>query len=497
MTPLFFEKFFSIWEDTEIFGQRIIRAGIISFLERVIIKSLSIVRTIIIARLLFPNDIGLFGLASLVLTTVEVFFQTGFNAAIIQSQDDVEKHLDSVWTVNVIRGLSLFTLVYFVAPFAAIFFNNVQAIVYIRVLAALFLIQGFENIGILLYHKELRFHKQFLYDVLGPVIQIVVVIIAASILHNTWALIIGALIGRASFLVLSYIYHPFRPRFRFDLTGARHLFKFGKWIALTGILSYFVGQGDSLTIGRLLTPSDLAYYSMAFALGTLPATEVVNAMGDIFFPLYANIKNDLERLKSAFLRISRVIYSLMIPACVGILVLSRPIVHFVYGERWLPMVPILTVVVFYGLIRSFEYLANPLLQGIGKPHTTLINLLLQALVMFSIIVPLTIRYGAVGTAWAMLIGLLVAVIFLMQKVKAEVHFGFTTLIATSWVPVLASLVMAGVLILVQRLIPIGNIFIVFVYVAIGAVTYGGAVLILDRIFNAGIWESITWIRQNL
>src|SRR3989344_8959642 len=153
------DKFIGLWRGGESIGTKTARGGALIFVSRFFSKFILLFRTITVARLLFPHDVGLFGLASLVLTVSELPFQTGFDAAIIHEEKDVKKHLDSAWTVNVIRGFFLAGLLFFIAPWGARFFNNVLVTPVARALSLLLVIGAFENIGIILLDKEMKFNR--------------------------------------------------------------------------------------------------------------------------------------------------------------------------------------------------------------------------------------------------------------------------------------------------------------------------------------------------
>lgn len=491
-------KFFNLWQTAETTGQQVVRGSILIFLERFLVKGLYFVRTVILARLLFPEDFGLFGLAVLAMSVVDLLFQPGFGSAIVQEKGEVKKYLNSVWTVNILRNIGLAVILFFVgAPLAGQFFHNPAVVPFVRALAAIFLVAAFQNPAISLLQKEMKFNKKIFYD-LGCVLgEVAVVIVAGFILRNAWALFFGSLANRTFDIILSYVFYPYWPKLSFDFSGARHLFKFGRWIWLTGIISFLATQGDRLFIGRLLEVKDLGFYQLAFALGTLPTIEVVRSLGNILFPLYAKIQSDIKLLRRAFVGVARIVFSIVIPALVGLFILANEIVGFVYGSRWLPMVPIVYVIILYSLVKAFEFIANPLFLGLGRPQVQTLVLAIQSLVMFSLIVPLARSLGVVGIAWAALAGLVAAQLVFLLKLKKRISLGFRTLIRVLSLPVLASLFMLGVLALVKKVLPIENIPLLLSYVFGGALVYFVAMLSLDYLWGRKFHKSLLWIKKNI
>jgi O-antigen/teichoic acid export membrane protein len=490
-------KFFSAWRSSDKTGQQVARGSFLIFTERFFIKILYFARTVILARLLFPNDFGLFGMATLAMNILGAFTNPSFSSAIVQKKDVSKEELDSAWTIYFIRGLVLAAVLYLSAPLAGIFFHNSAVVPFVKILALMYLIMGFESFGATLLQKEMRFNRVFIYDMSGVIVEVVVTIIAAFILRNAWALLLGAVANRIVSTVMSYAIHSSRPRLNFNLGNVKRLFEFGKWLSVGGILSFFVSQGDNLMVGKLLDATALGFYQLAFALGTLPAVEIARSLGNILFPLYSKIQKDRQLLSAFFIKISRLVFALIIPASFGLAVLAKETVGFVYGSRWLPMVPILYIVLALALLKVIDYLINPLFVGIGRPKTTTLVSVFQAIVMFSLIVPLTHKYGMVGTGLAVLISLLFAEIIFLLKLRKEINLNFWVLAKITALPAAGSLVMVAMLQLFKKIIFPDTIVIFISYIAAGIIIYFGALFVLDMVFGRRFYESIIWIKKNI
>ena len=264
---------------------RVVRGGIWVFALRMTNRGLGLVRIIVLARLLSPEDFGLFGIAILSISVLETFSNTGFKAAIIQRQENTESYLDTAWTVSVIRGIFLFLCLIFSSPYIAEFFNSSQAEMVIRVIAISTLLFGFRNIGVLFFQKELEFNKQFTYELSGTLVELTVAIILAIKLQNIWALVYGNLAANFVRLFLSYLIHPYRPRLKFDMERFRELFGFGKWVLGSGILIFLITQGDDIFVGKVLGVAALGLYQMAYTFSNLPATEICHVISQVTFPV--------------------------------------------------------------------------------------------------------------------------------------------------------------------------------------------------------------------
>ena len=184
------------------------------------------------------------------MATLETFSQTGFQAALIQKKEDIKSHLDAAWTVLILRGFILFTILYLIAPYAATFFNVPEAKPIIQVIGFAILLQAFTNIGVIYFQKELEFNKEFIYQFAGILADFIVAVSAVLILKNVWALVFGLLAGNTARFIVSYLVHPYRPHLSSDLRKAKELFGFGKWILGSSILVFLITKAMTYLWGN-------------------------------------------------------------------------------------------------------------------------------------------------------------------------------------------------------------------------------------------------------
>lgn len=376
--------------------------GIWVFALRVLENLLRITRLVIVARFLSPHDFGLFGIALLVLSTMETFSQTGFQTALVQKPGDITPYLDTAWTVAIIRGGCLFLLLFFAAPYIASFFQVEGATHVIRLVGATLLIGALVNSGIVTLQRELDFARQFLYRLASTFIDFVVVLIAAVVMRNVWALVLGWLAGSLAGLIASYLIHPYRPRLRIEWEKARELFGFGRWISASAILVFLITQGDDALVGKFLGPTMLGFYQMAYRISNIPTTEITHVISQVTFPAYAKIQNNRPKLREAYLRVLKLTALLSFPVAGLIFVLASDFAKIFLGIRWMPIVPAMQVLAFWGLIRSLGATTGPLFVAVGRPQmaTKLQLMLLFLLAIF--IYPLSIKWGILGTSLAVL-----------------------------------------------------------------------------------------------
>lgn len=462
-------------------SQRVVHAGFWAFALRIADRLFGLARTVILARLLAPEDFGLFGIALLALSMLETFSETGFNAAIIQKKGDVKPYLDTAWTVQVIRGFLLALLLLVIAPYVAMFFGEPGAASLVRALALVTVLRGLVNTGVIYFRKELEFHKEFIYMFSGTLVDLAVSIPAALILRNAWALIFGLVVGQFVRMVVSYLLHPYRPRPRLERARARELYTFGRWIFASHVLVFLLNHGDDMLLGKLLGATALGLYQMAYRLSNLPATELTHVISQVTFPVYSKLQDQLARVRQAYLQTLQVIAFISFPIAAGVAFLASDFTRVFLGGQWIPMVPAMQVLALWGLIRSISATTGPLFQGLGRPKIATILQLIRLAVLASCIFPLTTLWGMVGTAIAVVLSALCVDPFALdiarRMCRARAHEVAKVFLA----PFLASgLMWAGLRGLKRLAFPVVDLFSFALLVATGAGIYLLSAALLSR-----------------
>ena len=385
---------------------RVVKGGAWVFAGKVGSRGLQAIKLVVLARLLVPDDFGLFGIVMLALAAAETFTQTGFQTALIQKQDDTDEYLDTAWTVQVIRGFLLAVALFAAAPLIAWFFDEPRVIPLLQLLSTMEVLRGFTNIGIVYFQKELEFHKQVAYQLISSTVGLAVGIILALILRNVWALVWGSLAGQLTSTALSYGLHPYRARVRLNREQAAELFGFGRWILGNSMVSFLAIKVDQIILGRVLGAPALGIYNMADRIGGLLPTEFMHLTNEVMMPAYAKVQSDSERLGRAFLEVFGTALSIGGPLAAFILLAAPDLVPAILGPEWLSAIVPLQILAVGGFLRCVVGVSSPVFLGTGHPNIQFWKSLIRAAVTLVAIFPLTARYGVAGTALAGVLGVI-------------------------------------------------------------------------------------------
>lgn len=367
-------------------------------------RSLSFVKTAILARILSPAAFGVFGIASIVLELLEVLTETGVNIFLVQEKDDVDKYISTSWVVSIIRGVIISLLLLLFAPFISGFFKSSEALTLIYLISVVPFIRGFINPSVVKFQKEMSFNKEFFYSSFLFLIEASVSIGLSLVIQSPIALIWGMVASAVVEVFLSFIVVSPRPTLKLDPTLSKEIINRGKWVTGAGIFNYFFLHGDDIVIGRILGQTSLGLYQVAYRISILPITEVADIFGRVALPAYVRITDDKLRMRKSFFKIVLGIAALVIPFGIIMSIFTKEIVLIVLGAKWLEVVPVLKILIIYGVVRAIIHPVYALLLAFKKQRYVTLITLVGIVGLFASIFPLIARYGIVGAGMAALVG---------------------------------------------------------------------------------------------
>ena len=391
--------------------QRIVHGGLWTMLQRAGTRLLGLARLAILARLLAPQDFGLFGIALLTQGTLDTLLHFGIDSALIQRKKGTEGYLNAAWTLNVLKALIVATGLLLAAPFVATFFDAPGATSLIRVMAVVVMLQGMTNIGIVYFRKELELSKEFALGFAVALLNALVAIPLAVLFGSAWALMAGILAGAAGRFLLSYILHPYRPSLEFDARKVGELWTFGKWLFGGSTFIYVSNQVDDILVGRWLGAASLGVYQIAFRISNAVATEVTHVISGVTFPAYSKLQSKQEALRDGFLSTLALTSLIVVPLAVAVALFIPEIVRHVLGTQWTAVQGPVLILAAAGLIRAFSACWGPLYLAQARTEKPFWKQLIRAILTIAPAYPLTMAYGIEGMSVCVLIGIIGAFLY--------------------------------------------------------------------------------------
>lgn len=353
----------------------------------------------ILARMLLPADFGLVAMALIAIDFLDRFREMGFSSALIYHKGDIRKAADTTFVTLMAIGAALFSAAFLAAPSVAAFYRTVELTGVMRALSLTILISALGQVQMSLLAKNLAFRERLLPDIVPTVAYGVVAALLALMGLGIWSLVIGRIVNAVLMAVLAWVVLPWwRPRLRFDRQVARELFDYGKHIVGSSLLIFLITNLDSTFIGRVLGAEPLGYYGFAYKMANMPATHISSIVGQVLFPVYSQIQDDIETLRRAFLRTLHYVSALSIPVAVGTITFAGPFIYTLYGERWAPAIVPLQLLGIYGLLRSVAVNMGSVFKAGGKPNWLTYIAVGRLSVMGILLYPAAKYYGIVGVS---------------------------------------------------------------------------------------------------
>jgi O-antigen/teichoic acid export membrane protein len=365
-------------------------------LFKLVDRGIGLVSTLVLVRLLDPANFGIVTMAMSFIALLELIGAFGFDMALIQRADASPAHYNTAWTFNVLFGIAMAALMVALAVPAGAFYKNDSLAEVVRVLALGSMLQGFQNIGVVAFRKDLEFHKEFKFLLTKRLVTFPVTIALALLLRNHWALVVGIVSGRLLDVLISYRVHPYRPSV--TLSAAQDLLHFSKWILLLNLFNFMKERSSDFVIGRMLGARSLGLFSVTYEFSNLPSTELVAPINRAVYPAYAKIALDKHALAREYLSVMGMISLIAIPAVAGLAATAKLVVPVAFGLNYLEAIPILQILAFFGVTQVMQSNAYALFLATGRANVCTAIQGLHVALLLTLLVAFTKWWGLKGTA---------------------------------------------------------------------------------------------------
>ncbi|MEM6660626.1 MAG: oligosaccharide flippase family protein, partial [Pseudomonadota bacterium] len=329
---------------------------------------LRLASNLILTRILFPEAFGLMALVQVVITASSMFSDMGFRGAIVQDpRGDDPNFLNTVWTLQILRGTLLMLIVLALADTAANFYEEPLLAELLAVAAFVPFLQGFNSTRILTASRTLQLERLTMIKLGTKLINVIVTIFLAWQLQSVWALVIGNLVGPTLTVLFSHTVLRGTPnRLRLEWDATKRLFRYGSFIFLASASVFFVNDGDRMLLGKYISLEELAIYSIALLLASVPKKLSTAISSHVIFPLYARRPaTESEKNRKNLNRARWMVTTPLVLAAACFSFIGDPLVRFLYDARYEAAGPILKLIALAVLptIPVQSYLRSPLASG--------------------------------------------------------------------------------------------------------------------------------------
>lgn len=331
-------------------------------LERVFSKGVQFVFSVLIARLLVPEDYGIIAIANFFLSISDIFIDSGFSRALIRKKERDEQDYNSVFYFNIGVAALLYLLLWFLAPVISDYYASPSLIGIIRAISTVLIINALGAIQALIMNIELNFRPIAFSAVVSMVLSGLIAWLLAWRGYGVWALVAQTVIMAIIRTGMLWILVRWHPVLLFSWKKLKELFSFGSKLLASDLLERIYNGIFTLSIGKAFSTNALGFYGKADAFASLPSTLVSGPVKTVTYPAMHGIQDDKARLGESLCQMIGLLSFVIFPLMAGLAVIARPLVAVLLTEKWLEMVPLMQLLcVSYLFITLTALLQNVLL----------------------------------------------------------------------------------------------------------------------------------------
>lgn len=321
-----------------------------SFTQHFGIVGLRFVAQILLARIIAPEDFGLFALILIFNALGKTIADSGMGQSLIRSTRLTEKDYSTVFVLNLGVSLLFYALVYTIAPWVAQWYEKEILTQLIRLYSIAVIFSAFSTIQIHRLTKQLKFKQQTLIQLPSVLISSILGVVLAYLNYGVYALVWMEITFAGLLAIQFWIFSDWRPTFKFDIQAFQRHFKFGSKLLVAGTMSSIMNNIYPMIIGKFNPIQQVGFFTRATSMMIIPVGSIMAAMGKVTYPVLADVQHDTHRLKGIYQQMLKLAMLGIVPLMVLLILLAEPLMVLLITDVWLPAVPYFQLMCIAGMI---------------------------------------------------------------------------------------------------------------------------------------------------
>lgn len=439
------------------------------FAERCGAQLVTFIVSIVLARILAPEDYGQIALITVFTTIMQVFVDSGLGTALIQKKDADDLDFSSVFYFNFVICLILYVVMFVTAPFIAGFYGNSSLTSIIRVISLTIVISGVKGIQQSYVSRNMMF-KRFFYSTLGGTVFSAFFGIALAYAgFGVWAIVAQQLSNTAIDTLILWLTVKWRPKRTFSWVRLKGLLSFGWKMLASSLLDTVYNNIRSLIIGKMYSSSDLAYYDQGKKFPNVIVTNINTSIDSVLLPTMASAQDDAGRVKSMTRRAIKTSTYIMAPLMMGLAFCAEPIVGLVLTDKWLPCVPFLRIFCVTYMFYPIHTANLNAIKAMGRSDLFLKLEIVKKVVGIALLLS-TMWFGVMAMAYSLLISSILSQIINSWPNRKLLRYGYLEQLKDILPGIALAVLMGGCVNLVE-LFHLTNIVTLLIQIPLGALIY--------------------------
>lgn len=349
--------------------RKILSGFVWSLLEKVGSQGVTFFVSIVLARILMPEQYGLVAMLSIVMVVCRVFIDCGFGTALVQKKESDALDFNTVLYSSTLIGIVLYIVSFFCAPLCARFFNESQLTVIMRVYTLSFIWSGYNSVLLAYISKQMLFKKMFKRSLISNTISGIVGIVAACMGGGVWALVIQSLVCSVLGIVILQLTIDWKPKLQYSWSRAKTLLSFSSKIMLASFIGTSFNELKGLLVGKMYSAADLALFNKGGNFPNLIADNINNSLGTVLFPAMSIHNDDRNRIRDMTSRAIRLGSYVQFFFLTILIVISEPLIRVLLTEKWIACVPFMRMVCLQRMLEILSAANLQALKAVGEGNS--------------------------------------------------------------------------------------------------------------------------------
>lgn len=330
-------------------------------------RALALLTTIVLARVLTPEDFGVIAAALLLMSFIDAFRDFGVRDALIYTSDDVDAAADTTFWLSIAFGVGQLLAMLALAPLATYMIDDSRIVTVLQVLSATFIVNSLGLTHEALLQKRLEFKGRYVADLVASASKTITAVVLIGAGAGIWSIVVAHLVGSAVRTIGRWVILDWRPRARFEFGLARLLLRYGTHVFLVGLLGAVAERFDQFLIATLLDQRQLAFFFIATRLPEMLLFQLNSVLTNVLFSVFSSIKDQRELLLATFFRTLKYSALATIPAGCGLASIAPELIPVVFGDQWLPSVALMQLLSAAAVAMCLSWSAGDVLKAQGRP----------------------------------------------------------------------------------------------------------------------------------
>lgn len=432
---------------------------------------LNFILSIILARILLPQDFGLTGMLVIFTSIPNIFINSGLSVALVRAVDVSEDDLSTMFVFNLIVSVSLYIILFFAAPYVALFYNEASLTLLMRLMTLVIVINAFGIVQNTILLRKVALKKQSICYLSGMACSVIVSSYMAFNGFGVYSLV-GQVLSQAIVTNIAlWISNQWIPKLKFNKESFLKQWKFGSKILSTNLLSSVIDNVDNVLIGKVFSAVNLGFFIRAKSTKQIPESIFRGTLNTSSFAILSKINNNKEEFNKMHLYFFNFALYIYFPLIVGLIVLASPMVEIIYSARWLPAVPVLKILCIGSIPIFIDGLFIQTFMALGEVNTYLkITTIKKLITLLSI--PIGLFFGIIPFAISIVlfqyVGFVLNILFTIKILDIKIK----SYVVNTILPIIGAILMGLILYNIQDYIVIkSKVLHLLIIISIGVIWY--------------------------